>query len=137
MDQTLALDMLVHSMDHNHMSQSNASTKVVFSRSQSAEMSVTIRRAGLRDEATVARLARLDSRAMLPGPWLIASIDNEPLAALSLSTGEVAADPFRHTDDLVDLLRARARHMWRPQHSRARRSRAIVFPAQTQHLHTN
>ena len=61
------------------------------------------------DEAfAVRRLAYLDSRRPLRGDVLVAFVDGEPLAAISLADGAVAADPFRHTADVVELLRLRA-----------------------------
>ena len=55
------------------------------------------------------RLAELDSREVPTGDVLLAETDDELVAALSLSTGERVADPFRHTADVVDLLAYRAR----------------------------
>ena len=56
----------------------------------------------------VERLARLDDRRVPPAPHLIARCDGEPYAALSLATGEVVADPFRRTIEVVELLRCHA-----------------------------
>src|SRR3954454_17091552 len=62
------------------------------------------------DEAhAVRRLAYLDSRRPLSGDLLVAFVDGEPLAAAALADGRVAADPSRHTADVVELLRLRAR----------------------------
>ena len=61
------------------------------------------------DEAfAVRRLAYLDSRRPLRGDVLVAFVDGEPLAAISLADGTVVADPFRLTADIVELLRLRA-----------------------------
>ena len=61
------------------------------------------------DEAfAVRRLAYLDSRRPLRGEVLVALVDDEPLAAISLADGAVVADPFRRTADVVELLRLRA-----------------------------
>jgi hypothetical protein len=68
---------------------------------------VTLRHAFPDDAAVVARLAALDSRPVPPAPLLLAEIDGEPWAALSLKTGATVADPFRPTAALLDLLSRR------------------------------
>lgn len=68
---------------------------------------VTLRPAFPDDEQAIARLAALDSRPTPPPPLLLAEIDGEPWAALSLKTGTTIADPFRPTAALLDLLRRR------------------------------
>jgi hypothetical protein len=60
------------------------------------------------EDFAVRRLAYLDSRRPLRGDVLVAFVDGEPLAAVSLADGTVVADPFRHTADIVELLRLRA-----------------------------
>ncbi|MFZ0091072.1 MAG: hypothetical protein WAL63_16310 [Solirubrobacteraceae bacterium] len=73
------------------------------------------------DEAgTLRRLAELDSAAELAGEILVATIDADVVAALSLQDGQVIANPFVLTSDAVDLLRrsataltARRRRRWR------------------------
>ena len=72
---------------------------------------IVIRRATDADSGTLTDLAILDSRAPLAGPALVAEIDGDVLAALDLSDGSVAADPFAPTAELVDLLRLHARAM--------------------------
>jgi hypothetical protein len=42
---------------------------------------------------------------------LVAEVDGEVRAALSLDTGEAVADPFAPSAALVDLLRTRARQL--------------------------
>jgi hypothetical protein len=54
------------------------------------------------------RLAALDSAELLEQPALVAEVDGELRAALSLRDGAVIADPFHRTEALVDLLLARA-----------------------------
>jgi hypothetical protein len=56
----------------------------------------------------VRRLAYLDSQRPLRGDVVVAQVDGELLAAVSLSDGRVVADPFTHTADVVELLRMRA-----------------------------
>ena len=57
---------------------------------------------------TLKRLAELDSQQPLDGDALIAEVDGVAAAALSLHSGQVVADPFVHTQAVVDLLRVRA-----------------------------
>lgn len=75
------------------------------------ESSVTLRLASTSDEKSLARLAELDSAGPQQRPVLVAELDGQLLAALSLSDGRAVANPFHPTADLVDLLRARAQHI--------------------------
>jgi hypothetical protein len=90
-------------------------------RAQSAviETRVTIRLALTCDEESLARLAALDSAEPPQRPVLIAEVDGQLLAALSLSNAAAIANPFHPTADLVDLLRARAQQL--DSHGRTRR----------------
>ena len=67
---------------------------------------VTVRPAGIDDEAAPRRLAALDSAAVPPAPLLVAEVSGELRAALSLWDGSVIADPFHPTVALVEVLRA-------------------------------
>lgn len=69
---------------------------------------LTIRMEREGDERAVIRLAQLDSRWPPAGPRLLAIADGSPLAAISLQSGSVIADPFVPTAGIVELLRARA-----------------------------
>jgi hypothetical protein len=71
--------------------------------------SIVIRHSVEEDVRTLAGLAILDSRPELRGPALLAEVDGVARAALDLSDGSVAADPFAPTAELVELLRLRAR----------------------------
>ena len=70
---------------------------------------IAIRRATERDRRSIEHLARLDSASEPRGPVLLAEVDGEPWAALSLDDGHAVADPFRRSGSVVDLLRTRAR----------------------------
>ncbi|HUE27792.1 MAG TPA: hypothetical protein VMP89_13535 [Solirubrobacteraceae bacterium] len=74
----------------------------------SSPPTVTIRPAYPDDEAAIRRLAALDSAAVPPAPFLLAEVDGEILAAASLGSGRVVADPFHPTLQLVAMLRAYA-----------------------------
>ncbi len=73
------------------------------------------------DEAgTLRRLAQLDDASELKGEILVATIDADLVAALSLDDGRVLANPFVLTSDAVELLRrsgkaltGRRRRRWR------------------------
>ena len=69
---------------------------------------VTIRRAYPDDAPALARLAALDCRRLPTGEVLVAEVDGQLWAAVSISTNLAIADPFRHSAGLVRLLRMRA-----------------------------
>jgi hypothetical protein len=71
---------------------------------------VTLRLANAADGGALQRLAELESRRFPPpGPHLVGVRDGRVDAAISLSSGEVIADPFRRTAELCELLRFHAR----------------------------
>ena len=81
---------------------------------------IQIRAAGEDDAPALRRLAALDSAPVLHGDVLIATLDGELRAALSLRDGRAIADPFSRTADLVELLRTRAHLMGLRDGSRRR-----------------
>jgi hypothetical protein len=86
---------------------------------------VTLRLTNAADRSALQRLAELESRWFPPpGPHLVAVRDGRVDAAISLSSGEAIADPFRRTAELCDLLRlhAKTRRVARDDR-RARRAR--------------
>lgn len=56
-------------------------------------------------------VAALDSQPVPAGDLLVAEVEGELWAAVSLQTGRAIADPFRPSADAVALLRARARQL--------------------------
>jgi hypothetical protein len=74
------------------------------------------------DEAdAVRRLAELDSTTELTGQVVIALVDGEPVAGLSLPDERVVANPFVSTREAVALLRLRAEQLSdAPTHRNAR-----------------
>jgi hypothetical protein len=70
--------------------------------------SITIRPAYADDHSPVARLAALDSAEIPSAPILLAEVDGQLRAALSLDDGAVIADPFFPSVHLVELLRSHA-----------------------------
>jgi hypothetical protein len=83
---------------------------------------VSIRLAYPDDLSVLKRLAALDSQEPLDGDVLIAEIDGVAVAALSVGSGRVVADPFVYTPPMVELLRVRASRA-KPTPSRRRRLR--------------
>jgi hypothetical protein len=87
---------------------------------------VTLRLADAADGAAVHRLESLDEQTALAGRILLAVRGTEAVAALSLTDGRVAANPFEPTADAVALLRLRAEHLADPvRHARRWRRRSI------------
>jgi hypothetical protein len=84
--------------------------------------SVTIRAAGPVDGAALRRIAQRDSRAVPDGELLIAEVDGEAQAAIALASGEVIADPFRHTTELVRMLFLRRSQLQDEVHGPRRRT---------------
>jgi hypothetical protein len=74
---------------------------------QMDDRSLTIRLATNEDTLALKRLAEVDSTVPLKGDVLMAELDGRALAALSLQTGEVTANPFKRTAALVAQLRMR------------------------------
>ena len=75
------------------------------------DRTVVIRWAAEADRAALADLAALDSARPLTGEALMAVVDGEPWAAVSVEDGRVVADPFRPSALAADLLRVRAGHL--------------------------
>jgi hypothetical protein len=102
-------------------------------------MELTLRVCGEGDEAAVLRLAERDCAVVPPGRLLAAVTSGRVVAALSLDTGDVIADPFEPTADAVDLLRRRAAQIRRAHGnggpprlpSRWRRPSSTPAPAET------
>lgn len=69
---------------------------------------ILIRPAYADDQRALARLAALDSAPLPSSAMLIAEVEGELRAALSVADDAVIADPFFPTDHLVQLLRTRA-----------------------------
>ena len=72
---------------------------------------ISIRAAGADDEHALRRLAQRDTRTLPRGELLVALVGGEPRAAISLASGEVVADPFHRTEELVRMLGLRRAQM--------------------------
>jgi len=77
--------------------------------------SLTIRIAYPDDRAALERLATLDARPLPSEPLLLAEVDGELWAAVSLADGGAVADPFRPSGALVGLLHARRLQLAAPE----------------------
>jgi hypothetical protein len=65
------------------------------------------------DEDALQRIAERDSSVVPGGRLLAAETCGRLVAAISLETGAVVADPFLHTADAVELLRSRSAQLRR------------------------
>jgi hypothetical protein len=72
---------------------------------------VALRPATAEDAPSLRILTELDEEPELAGEVLLATVDGEAVAAMSLRDGRIAANPFVATADAVALLRLRARHL--------------------------
>lgn len=90
---------------------------------------ITIRPGYADDELALARVAALDSAPVPPTPLLVAEVDGELRAALSLRDGSAVADPFHPTAELVALLRAHVELGAAPKRRRTRLPRPQLIPA--------
>jgi hypothetical protein len=89
---------------------------------------VELRLAEAGEAGVVRRLAALDSAPGLEGPVLLALLDGEAVAGLSLRDRRVVANPFVATADAVVLLRVRAEHLCgAPARRRRERSPVLRF----------
>src|SRR3954454_1406070 len=79
-------------------------------RPRRTKMSSTIEIRPSRPDDAVALhdLAAVDSAAPLSGDILVAIVDDDHVAAVSLEDGRVIADPFRRTAATVEMLKVRA-----------------------------
>jgi hypothetical protein len=74
--------------------------------------SIELRLAQADESRVLHKLAQLDDAPDLDGEALLALIDGEAIAALSLSDRRVVANPFVRTEHAVSLLRIQADHLF-------------------------
>ena len=74
--------------------------------SMTATSILSIRPAEPTEDHVLRDLSELDATPQLQRPALLAIVDDQPVAAMSLQDGRVAADPFTRTEDVVVMLRA-------------------------------
>ncbi len=80
---------------------------------KSSVADITIRYAFPDDAPAIAALAAVDSQPVPEGVLLVAEVDGELWAAVSLTAKGSIADPFRPTADVRVLLEARAKQLRR------------------------
>ena len=85
-----------------------------------------LRHATTADIAALTRLAALDSSRVPSGELLVAELDRKLVAALSVDTGAVIADPFEYTASIVESLRAQADEGERPAMLSGRLGRVLL-----------
>ena len=73
--------------------------------SMTATSILSIRPAEPSEDRVLRDLSELDATPQLTRPALLAIVDDQPVAAVSLTDGRIAADPFTRTEDVVVLLR--------------------------------
>jgi len=72
---------------------------------------IELRLARVDEDNAVRRLAQLDDAPELEGPAMLAVVDGEAVAAMSLSDLRIVSNPFVRTQHAVKLLRLRAAHL--------------------------
>jgi hypothetical protein len=81
---------------------------------------VELRVAAAEDEGKVRWLAALDERPAPARPVLLALVDGQATAALSLTDGRVVGNPFVPNAEVTSLLRVRAAQLGRSGRRRRR-----------------
>ena len=61
--------------------------------------------------AELERLAALSERRLRDGDWLVADVNGEPVAAVSIEYGTTVYDPFKPTSQAVSLLKLRRKQV--------------------------
>ena len=65
---------------------------------------IVLRLAGPADTPALRRLEDLEGRSLPAGEALVAIVDGSMVAAVGMKAGEIVADPFEHTADMVARL---------------------------------
>jgi hypothetical protein len=72
-------------------------------------------------------VAELDSSRAPRGDVLVAYVDGELWAALSVTDGHYVADPMRPSAEAVEVLQERRRQLRRPRRPRGQRARRLAW----------
>jgi hypothetical protein len=83
---------------------------------------IAFRTATSEDDRVLRDLSELDSHQPLQRPAILAIVDGDPVAAISLRDGAIVADPFTRTEDVVGLLRVRVAALAAEREPRRRRA---------------
>lgn len=78
-------------------------------RHQPVRTAIQLRLSACREE--LERLAALSERTAREGDWLVAELNGEPVAAVSLEDGSTVYDPFKPTAQAVSLLELRRKQV--------------------------
>lgn len=84
---------------------------------------IELRLCTVADDAALEELAQLNERPLPTGSFVLALVDGRVVAARSLTSGEVLADPFARTTHLRRLLAVRAAQIQEPVRGTRRWSR--------------
>lgn len=87
---------------------------------------LTIRWATPGDGPELQALAELDEASVPPAPVLLGLVGNELWAAVSLSSREVVADPFKPSAEVASLVIERGRQLTVTQPRHRRKERHVV-----------
>jgi hypothetical protein len=96
---------------HRFAAEHRRGAEIDTTRPSTRSQTIALRLAQPDEQPAVRRLAALDDAPELEGDVLLALVNADPVAALSLGDGRVVADPFRFTEEAVGLLRLRFRHL--------------------------
>jgi hypothetical protein len=111
-----------------HLSQAIARWRKPISFEVEQNGTILIRYSRDDDQVALERLAALDSRRLPKGPFVLAEVDGELVAAAPLDLdAEPLSDPFLPTANLRELLKLRARQIRRSQ-GRTRSGRSKGAP---------
>lgn len=86
---------------------------------------ILIRSARSDDLGEITRVTGRDTGTLPAEPLLVAEVDGNIRAAVSMTDGEVVADPFHRTAELVAMLKIRASTTSVPRQPRARSRRRV------------
>ena len=76
---------------------------------QPVRTAIQLRLSACREE--LERLALLSERDLHDGDWIVADVDEVPVAAIAVDDGTTVYDPFRPTTQAVSLLKLRRKQV--------------------------
>jgi hypothetical protein len=87
---------------------------------------LTIRSATPADAAAVEQIAQFDSARRPRGHLLVGEVAGEVIAAVSITSGHVVANPFKHTAEAVRMLSLRREQLAQAPLPEPRRATRLV-----------
>jgi hypothetical protein len=100
-----------HSRDLDQRARAAFAGQVLPGPTPESDDAVELRLCRVDDDAPLERLAMLEGRPSPAGRYVIAEVNGSVVAAMSLVSGVVLADPFESTEHLIPLLRMRAEQL--------------------------